>query len=215
MAKEGFPIILAILLFLVITSIGVLITHGIVLKISVFIGLLLILFSIYFFRDPKRKIPVGDDLITSPADGKIILIENLKETEFFNSSVQKVSIFMSAFDVHVNRIPMSGKISYFNYQKGKYHPAYKEDASYENEHTVMIIENNSIKILVKQIAGIFARRIVCHVREGWKVTRGERFGMIKFGSRLDMILPMEIKLNIKLQQKVKAGETVIGFYNNQ
>lgn len=212
MAKEGIPVILALLLFSIIIIIGSIVTHSYLLRILILISWLLILFSIYFFRDPERKISAGDDLIVSPADGKIILIEQIQEKEFFKTRVHKISIFMSALDVHVNRIPTTGQVTFFNYQKGKFHPAYKQDASYENEQTTIVIENDKMKILFKQIAGIFARRIVCYIREGSKVKQGERFGMVKFGSRIDMFLPIEVKLNIKLKQKVKAGETIIGHH---
>lgn len=213
MSREGIPVILALVLFSVIISLGVLVTQGIILKVLMVTSWLLILFSIYFFRDPDRAIPAGATSIVSPADGKVILIEQIEEREFFKSRVQKVSIFMSVFDVHVNRIPIDGKVTYFNYQKGKFHQAFKNDASYENERTTIVVENEKIKILFMQIAGILARRIVCHIRQGWSVKQGDRFGMIKFGSRVDMLLPMEVKLNVKLKQKVTAGSTIIGHYD--
>lgn len=212
MAKEGIPVILSFVLLLAILIVGAIVTHGIFLKILALISVLVVLFSIYFFRDPERNIPSGDNLIVSPADGKIILIEKIEENKFFKARVQKISIFMSVVDVHVNRIPIDGRVTYFNYQKGKFYPAYKDDASYENEQTTIVIENDRIKILFKQIAGILARRIVCHIRERWKVKQGERLGMIKFGSRVDLFLPLEVKLSVKLNEKVMAGETVIGTY---
>ena len=212
MAKEGIPVILAIILFSVIFTIGAVINQSIILKVIVLISWLLVLFSVYFFRDPDRKIPKGENLITSPADGKVIVIEEIQETEFFKSNVWKISIFMSVLDVHVNRIPIGGQVTYFDYQKGKFHQAYKDAASYENEQTTILIENNKFKLLFKQIAGILARRIVCYIREGWQVRQGDRFGMIKFGSRVDIFLPIETRLNIKLNQKVIAGVTIIGYY---
>lgn len=215
MAKEGIPVILSLVLFAAILALGALVTHGIVLKVLTVLSIFLILFSIYFFRDPERQIPAGENLIVSPADGKVILIEQIEESDIFKTSVQKVSIFMSVFDAHINRIPINGRVTYFNYQKGKFHQAFKDDASYENERTIIVIENNKIKLLFLQIAGILARRIVCRIREGSKVTQGDRFGMIKFGSRVDMLLPMEVKLAIKLNQKVKAGTTIIGHYDDE
>ena len=214
LSKEGIPVILSLVLFAAIISIGALITHGIILKVLTVLSLFLVLFSIYFFRDPEREIPPGENLIVSPADGKVILIEQIPEEDVFKTTVQKVSIFMSVFDVHVNRIPIDGRVTYFNYQKGKFHQAFKDDASYENERTIIVVENDKIKLLFVQIAGILARRIVCRIREGWNVKQGDRFGMIKFGSRVDMLLPMEVKLNIKLNQKVKAGATIIGHYDD-
>jgi len=212
LAKEGIPVILTIVLLSIILITGALVTKGNFLKILVVVSWFLIIFSIYFFRDPERTIPMGDNVIVSPADGKIIFFQETKENEFFKTEVQKVSIFMSAFDVHVNRIPIDGQVIYFNYQKGKFHPAFKDNACYENEQTIIAIQNDKIKILFKQIAGIMARRIVCHIRESSKVKKGDRFGMIKFGSRIDLFLPKQVQFRIGLHEKVKAGETVLGIY---
>ncbi len=213
MAKEGISVILFVVLFAVIIFIGTLITGNIVLKIFTILSLLFIIFTIYFFRDPERTTPEGENLIISPADGKVILIDDVQENDFFKSNVKMISIFMSAFNVHVNRIPISGKVVYFDYKKGAFHQAFRDEASYENEQAIIAIKSNGFKILFKQIAGIFARRIVCNIREGSEVKQGERFGMIKFGSRLDIFLPDNVKIKIKLNEKVKAGETIIGIYN--
>jgi phosphatidylserine decarboxylase len=210
LAKDGIPVVLALILFAAIATLGAFVTHEIILKYLVVISLTLVIFSIYFFRDPKRTVPTDDNVIVSPADGKVILIEKINDKDFFGTTVLRISIFMSVFNVHVNRIPIDGRITYFNYQKGKFHQAFRDQAAYENEQTTLVIENNRIKVQLKQIAGIVARRIVCHIREGWKVKQGERFGMIKFGSRVDMLLPLEVELNIKLNQKVKGGETILG-----
>lgn len=212
MSRESIPVLLTLVLFAVIFTIGAVITHGIVLKVLIAICCLLMLFTIYFFRDPEREIPADENIIVSPADGKVILIEQIEEQEFFKTRVQKVSIFMSVFDVHVNRMPIDGRITHFNYQEGKFHRAYRDDASYENERTTIVVQNEKIKLVFSQIAGILARRIVCLIREGRSVKQGDRFGMIKFGSRVDMLLPMEVKLNIKFKQKVTAGATIIGHY---
>ena len=213
MAKEGIGIVLSVILFAVIIFAGVFFTDHVALKIVFVISLLLIIFTLYFFRDPERSVPKGKNLIISPADGKIIIIEEVAENDFFKSKVQMVSIFMSAFNVHVNRNPISGKVVYFDYKKGAFHQAYKDEASYENERTIIGIENNGLKVLFKQVAGIFARRIVCNIREGCEVKQGERFGLIKFGSRIDIYLPKNVELKVKLKDKVKAGETIIGIYN--
>jgi len=212
LAKEGIPIILVLILFAAITALGALVTRGILLTYIAVISLPLIIFSIYFFRDPERKIPSDDNTIVSPADGKIILIEKINDKDFFGTTVQRISIFMSVFSVHVNRIPINGRVTYFNYQKGKFHQAFRDEAAYENEQTTLVIENDKIKVQFKQIAGIVARRIVCHIRQGWNVKKGARFGMIKFGSRVDMLVPHEVELDIKLNQKVKGGETILGRY---
>ncbi len=213
MAKEGISVVLAVVLFSVVLIVGAKFTGDILFKISIVLGVIFVLFSLYFFRDPDRKTPQGENLIISPADGKIILIEEVEEKEFFKGPCKKVSIFMSAFNVHVNRNPIDGKVVYFNYKKGAFHQAFKDDASYENEQTVVGVENKDIKILYKQIAGIFARRIVCHIREGNQVKQGEKFGLIKFGSRMDVFMPLSVEVKVQLKDKVKAGETIIGIYN--
>lgn len=213
MAKDGINVILAVILLSVILFAGVLCTGNIILKILFLISLLLVAFTIYFFRDPDRNTPQEKNTIISPADGKVILIEDVKENDFFKDEVIMISVFMSVFNVHVNRIPLTGEVTYFNYKKGAFLQAYKDDASYENEQTIIGIENDGFKILFKQIAGIVARRIVCNIRQGWKVKQGERFGMIKFGSRLDIFLPKSVEIKVKLNDKVKAGETIIGSYN--
>ena len=210
MAKDGIPVVLALILFAAIAAMGAFITHAALLRYLVIISLPAIIFSIYFFRDPEREIPQEDGTIVSPADGKVILIEKIKDKDHFGITVHRISIFMSVFSVHVNRIPIDGKVSHFSYQKGKFHQAFRDDAAYENEQTTIVIENDNIKVQFKQIAGIVARRIVCHIREGWNAKKGARFGMIKFGSRVDMLLPEEVVLSVKLNQKVKGGETIIG-----
>ncbi|MCU0643343.1 MAG: phosphatidylserine decarboxylase family protein [bacterium] len=211
-AKAGIPIVLALLFLSIILIIAARFTKGMVLPIFVVLTWLMLLFSIYFFRDPNRKTPDQENAIISPADGKIIVIEETIEQSFFKEKVRKVSIFMSVFSVHVNRIPIDGSVVYFDYQKGKFYPAYKDEAAFQNEQTTIGIENKNIKILFKQIAGIMARRIVCNVREGMSVKKGARFGMIKFGSRVDLFLPLNVQLKIELNQKVTAGETIIGLY---
>lgn len=212
MAKEGIGIVLFLFLFVIILLLGVLFTGIVLLKILLPIVLLLALFSIYFFRDPDRDTPAGENLIISPADGKIIQIKDVDEQNFFKTKVKLISIFMSVLDVHVNRIPIDGKVTFFNYQRGKFYRAYQDIASFENEQTTIGIENANFKLLFKQIAGILARRIVCHIHEGQQVKQGERFGMIKFGSRLDIFLPLNTDLKIKLNDKVKSGKTIIGTY---
>lgn len=168
-------------------------------------------FTLFFFRDPERKIPENDDLIISPADGKVFMIREFFENEFiFNDAIQ-VSIFMSPLNVHVNRIPISGEIKFLKYIPGKYIVAFDEKSSENNERKIIGIETeDGLKIIVKQIAGFIARRIVCDVEKGDKVIAGQRYGMIKFGSRVDVIMPKNrVEITISVGQKVKAGETVI------
>ncbi len=177
----------------------------------IFLSVLLIAFTLFFFRDPERKTPDGNDLIISPADGKVFLIREFFENEFIFDNAIQVSIFMSPLNVHVNRIPISGEIKFLKYVPGKYIVAFDEKSSENNERKIIGIETeDGLKIMVKQIAGFIARRIVCELEKGNKVKAGQRYGMIKFGSRVDVIMPKDkIELLVSEGQKVKAGETII------
>jgi phosphatidylserine decarboxylase len=208
--KEGIGTLIALLVVAVVLTALAVLMPKLYAVLYAGIAWVLVGFTVYFFRDPEREIPEGEGVVVAPADGKIIEISETFEREFLKSSAYKVSIFLSVFDVHVNRIPVSGRISYFRYRRGAFHAAFRETASFENEQSVIGIETEGGKVLVKQIAGIIARRIVCNVREGYEVRRGERFGMIKFGSRVDLFLPKDTRLQVELHQKVKAGTTIIG-----
>ncbi len=180
-------------------------------------GIFLWLFTLYFFRDPERKLPAEyrANQIVSPGDGKIVLIENVfnKDKNIFeeNEALVQVSIFLSPLDVHVNRIPLSGKINFLKYVKGDYVVAFDHKSSERNERTEIGIENESLnkKILFKQIAGFVARRIVCDLSEGNEVNAGKRFGMIKFGSRVDILLQEGSRILVSKDQRVTGGETII------
>ncbi len=172
--------------------------------------LILTLFMCVFFRDPERKIPLDEGIFVSPADGKVILIKDEYEKEYLGTESKEISIFMSIFDVHVNRSPCDGKVILVKHSSGKFFIAHKDIASVENENTVVVIEGKYGKILVRQVAGFIARRIVCRLKIGDQLRRGERYGMIKFGSRLDIYLPKEAKINVKIGDKVRAGETILG-----
>lgn len=209
MAKEGLGIIIGAVLFAIVVTIGAVILSSMLTKIFAVIGWIFVVFSLFFFRDPERKIPVNVDLILSAGDGKVVEIRDVFEDHFLKGNAKQISIFLSVFDVHINRIPISGTVGYFKYLPGKFVQAYKQIASRENEQTVIGIENGQTKIVVKQIAGILARRIVCHIREGSSVKRGERFGMIKFGSRVDLIIPENCEILVNVGEKVKGGETAI------
>jgi phosphatidylserine decarboxylase len=171
--------------------------------------LLLLAFTLNFFRDPERITPPGDNLIISPADGKVVLIKNVREDECFNMDAVQVSIFMSPFNVHVNRYPINGKVEYFRYFSGEYLMAFDEKSSLRNERTHIGVSNTHTKVLFKQIAGFVARRIVANVQVGDATVAGARFGMIKFGSRVDIILPRKSELKVKLGDTAAAGETII------
>ncbi len=195
----------------------------IVLSVIFFI---LFLFSIYFFRDPERKASADKDEIISSADGKIIYIGKVYDDRYLNQDVLKISIFMSLFNVHVNRIPISGKVLEIKYNKGKFFSANLDKASLENEYNAVILEidcidtediskntdckNGKTIIAFIQIAGLVARRIVCKINKGEKVIAGNRFGLIKYGSRMDLYLPLYFTTYVKVNDKVYAGKTIIG-----
>lgn len=167
-------------------------------------------FIAFFFRNPKRSIPQEEGIIVSPADGKVILIQDIFEKECLNAKAIKLSIFLSLIDVHINRIPCSGEIVDVNRKSGNFLAAFKDEASIENECISICISHHRHKILVKQIAGVLARRIICWGNVGDKVERGQRYGLIKFGSRIDIFLPPQIELKVKIGDKVKGGETILG-----
>lgn len=175
----------------------------------IFVALLFFGFTLNFFRDPDRTIPSGDGLIVSPADGKIILIKPVSENEFMQGPTTQISIFMSPLDVHVNRTPISGKVSHFRYVPGEYFAAFADKASERNEQTIIGLENQKGKVLFKQIAGFVARRIVCTLKVGDSVSAGERFGMIKFGSRVDVFVPNNALPKVTVGDRAVAGETIL------
>ncbi|MDP2156923.1 MAG: phosphatidylserine decarboxylase family protein, partial [Nitrospirota bacterium] len=165
---------------------------------------------LYFFRDPERTVPEGKNIFVAPADGKIIVIKDLLETEHLHKDVKQVSIFMSPFNVHVNRVPCDGRVKKIQHVKGKFLAAYKDEASMQNEHIDMVFETRHGDLLLRQVAGFVARRAVCRKNEGDVLQRGERYGLIKFSSRVDIYLPKEAVIKIRLGDRVKAGETVLG-----
>ena len=209
-APDGVKIIVITLLIFVIFLVITYFIPVFPLKILTGIIAVLFLFNFYFFRDPERNIPNGNELILSPADGTIVLIEEVEEPYFFKFKVRKVSIFLSVLNVHVNRIPVSGKIEFLKYIKGKFLVAFADKASEENEQSIIGIQHEKGKILFKQIAGIIARRIVYHVAEGDIVNAGDRFGLIQYGSRVDVFFPENVVLRVALNDKVYGGETIIG-----
>jgi phosphatidylserine decarboxylase len=202
-APDGYPFII---IFAIIT---VLVYVFGKLWIAV-LPLIITLFMVLFFRDPERTTPGDKGVFVSPADGKVILIKDVYEKDYLKSDSKEISIFMSVFDVHVNRAPCDGSVNLVQHFPGQFLPAHKDAASIKNENTIMVLEGNDGKILVRQVAGLLARRIVCKVKAGDVLRRGERYGMIKFGSRLDVYLPKDAEIKVKLGEKVKAGETVIG-----
>ncbi len=211
-AREGLHLIL----------IGLVLTTGLVLLasrynskalfvMSLILGLLTV-FTTFFFRDPPRSIRLEPGILTAPADGRILAVEEISDSTFVGPKAIKISVFLSVFDVHVNRIPASGKVSYVKYNPGKFFAAFEDKASHLNEQTEIGMETSSgHKIIFKQIAGLIARRIVCNLSDGEDVTAGDRFGMIRFGSRAELFLPPGSDIRIKVGDHVAGGETVIGY----
>lgn len=208
--REGFRIlslsagILFALLALVLWLVPVL------LPASLVVGLVLFLLVLQFFRHPKRLIPQPDDkLVYSPADGKVVVIEEVEEPEYFKDRRLQVSVFMSPLNVHVNRNPIGGIVRYNVYHPGKYLVAWHPKASTENERTTVVIDNGKSQLLMRQIAGAMAKRIRNYLKEGNRVVQGEEMGFITFGSRVDIFLPLNAKVEVAIGQKVKGNLTLL------
>ena len=208
--KEGHKIIL--ITFSLIVIIFFLLDYFSI-DYKMYIQLLLIgelILVLQFFRNPKRIISFGDNQVVSPVDGKVVVIEEVYEPEYFKDKRIQVSIFMSPINVHVTRYPVSGEVLFSKYHPGKYLVAWHPKSSTENERTTIVIKNeSSVEVLYRQIAGALARRIVNYAKKGSKVNQGEDAGFIKFGSRVDLFLPLNTKIKVKLNQKVKGAEDII------
>jgi phosphatidylserine decarboxylase len=203
-AKAGYPFIFASAFA---TAVFALLGLG-VLAVA---GLCLTGFICYFFRDPDRLIPSGEGHVVSPADGKVIKVEPVDQTPYFEGDCIRISIFMSIFNVHVNRAPHEGTIRQVTYHPGKFFAANRDKASADNEHNALLLESPSgKKVGFVQIAGLVARRIICIVQTGDVLKRGQRFGMICFGSRLDVYLPVGTDIQVAVGDKVQAGSSVLG-----
>ncbi|HSB32947.1 MAG TPA: phosphatidylserine decarboxylase family protein [Nitrospirota bacterium] len=171
--------------------------------------LVLTLFVLFFFRDPERAVPQGGGVVVSPADGKVIVIKDIYEPDYLKQDVKQISIFLSVFNVHVNRSPIGGTVEVVKYNPGKFHVASVDKASLDNEQTAMVVATGKNRVLVKQIAGLIARRIVCYAKPGDTVKTGERYGLIRFGSRVDLFLPKDAELKVKLGDRIKGARDVI------
>lgn len=204
-------IIIMIAIGITLIIVGVLLHKIWITSIFEALGVLLILFTLWFFRDPERKIPyyaINDhSIVLSPADGKIVEIVEETESVYLNEKCIRISIFLSPLDVHVNRSPLTGKIEYFRYHPGDYLVAYHPKSSSKNEQTHIGIVNEYGKVFFKQIVGILARRLVWDIKEGDSLTIGQRFGMMKFGSRMDISVKTNSEINVKVGDKVIAGIT--------
>lgn len=177
-----------------------------------FILLSILLLIVYFFRVPNRKIKTSKNVVFAPCDGKIVQIREVEETEFFKQKKILVSIFMSPLNVHSNHYPIDGNVVYTKYHPGKFLVAWNPKSSTKNERSSVVIENTKISVLVRQIAGALARRIVTYSKRNEQVTSGEELGFIKFGSRVDLYLPLSTEINVKLNEKVKAKISIIAKY---
>lgn len=174
----------------------------------VFAGLAL--FVGFFFRDPVRQVPTGEGLVISGGDGKVVTVEEIENDDFIGGPARQISVFLSIVNVHVNRIPISGVIRMRRRIEGKFKLAFKDEASGDNAQMVLGIEGEKGRVLIKQIVGFVARRIVCNVHEGDQVRIGDRFGLIRFGSRIDVIVPADTEIRVKNGDRVKGGETILG-----
>jgi phosphatidylserine decarboxylase len=211
--KEGYAILF--ITALVLLGINYLIVeivqaHFIVQRIVLVASLVLYIFVLQFFRNPEVDAPQNDNFILAPADGKVVVIEKTLESEYLNEERIQISIFMSPLNVHVNRNPVSGILKYFKYHPGKYLVAWHPKSSTENERTTLVYEmSNGISLPVRQIAGAVARRIKCYIQPGQLVNQGAEFGFIRFGSRVDVFVPLNAEIKISQGDKTRAGKTIL------
>lgn len=214
--KYGYSnIIITIALCLFICVLAVFIKNELIKYPLFTLSGLFLLFTLNFFRDPKRTAPKENNVIVSPADGIVILIKDVLEDKFIKEDCTQISIFMSPFNVHVNRIPLDGEVAFLNYVEGDYLVASHDKADERNERNEIGITGEKTKVLFTQVAGYIARRIVSELKIGDSVKLGERFGMIKFGSRVDVIVPKNHKVMVKEGDKTTAGETILFEYENE
>ncbi len=210
--KEGAKIILiaTTLLVAILFISHHFILNTYILKAVQITALLMLLLVLQFFRNPKRTVEISDNHIISPVDGKVVVIEEVYEGEYFKENRLQVSVFMSPINVHVTRYPINGKINFSKYHPGKFLVAWHPKSSTENERTTVVVENRTFgEILYRQIAGALAKRIVNYAKEGMHVVQGQDAGFIKFGSRVDLFLPLGTEINVKLNQKAIGGKTII------
>jgi phosphatidylserine decarboxylase len=204
--------IISVVVFIIISS-SFFFNNGYLKAILIIFPALFLLFSINFFRDPDRTPPAGDNVVVSPADGKVLFVKEVEDNKFINGKAKQVSIFMSPLDVHVNRIPVSGKVEYLKYYPGDYIAAFEDKASEVNERAEFGIMCKYGKVFFTQVAGFVARRIIYEIKTGDSVNIGNRFGMIKFGSRVDVVVPFEWQEKVGKDVRVKAGETILFQFN--
>ncbi|OGR54569.1 MAG: phosphatidylserine decarboxylase [Elusimicrobia bacterium RIFCSPLOWO2_02_FULL_39_32] len=206
-AKEGFPFILG---FCIAGFIFVLIPFVFFRFLSLS-SFLLATFCIYFFRDPEREVPQDSTILLSPGDGKVLEVSE-ESSPYFEGKAKVIKIFLSIFDVHIQRAPMAGKILRIDYQKGKFLDARNPRAAYENENNVIVIQTKKSKMVVKQIAGLIARRIACWVQMGEEIEAGQKLGLIRFGSQVNLILPMDVEVCVSPGERLIGGVSVVALH---
>lgn len=208
--REGKATLIIALLFGVCLSAGGYLVMPLLIYPCLFVSAILFLFFLYFFRRPARIPYVKDGFLVAPADGKVVVIEETEENEYFNEKRLQVSIFMSPFNVHINWYPIAGLIKFFKYHPGKHLVAWHPKSSTDNERTTVVLDTGKTEILMRQIAGALARRIVCYAKESTKVAQCSELGFIKFGSRVDLFLPLGTEVDVSIGQKVTGSQTIIG-----
>lgn len=214
--KEGIPsliltlVVIGIINFLTYYFFG---TRPLVLWFGYLLSAFLLITILQFFRNPPRSITINDNHIIAPADGKVVVIEEVVESEYFNDKRLQISIFMSPINVHINRYPINGSVKYSKYHPGLFLVAWHPKSSTDNERTTIVVEHkNGQEVLFRQIAGALARRVVNYAKEGDTAVQGNEFGFIKFGSRVDLLLPLSVKVKVNLQETVRGRETVIATF---
>jgi phosphatidylserine decarboxylase len=198
----------AIISFILI-SISFIVNNNLIKWLLIILPLIFLIFSLYFFRDPERAVPKEENIVVSPADGRVLFIKSVYDNIFINGKAKQISIFMSPLDVHVNRVPADGVVEYIKYHKGEFAAAFEDKASEKNERCEFGIKTKYGKVLFTQVAGFMARRIIYEIKPGDTVKKGERFGMIKFGSRVDIVVPEAWAEKVKKGEHVSAGETIL------
>ncbi|MDP6229837.1 MAG: phosphatidylserine decarboxylase family protein [Candidatus Marinimicrobia bacterium] len=208
LAPEGRKILIGLMVLTFICGISGYGYENAALKVSYYVFGVLFIFSLNFFRDPQRTTPEGENLLIAPADGKVVLIDDIEDDAVGNA--KQISIFLNVFNVHSNKMPVNGIVESVDYKKGKFKAAFNHSASDVNEQTIVVLSRGNMKIKIKQIAGLIARRIHCYAKVGSEVKPGERFGFIMFGSRTDLIVPFNSIVNVKVGDKVTGGKTIVG-----
>ncbi len=215
MSKDGLGILLGLTAFAIALGALGFVSRNVAVIVLFAVTSALAVFTVYFFRDPVRRPPADPRAMVSPADGKVLDVAKIEEPNFIGGEATRIAIFLSVMDVHINYVPYAGTVAYLKYNKGKFYRANIAAASDENEHTFIGMESEYGKFAFKQSAGLIARRIVCRLKLGDKVKTGQKFGMIKFGSRMEIFLPSWATVTIKKGDRLRAGESVIAIANEK